>query len=68
MWFKKFNLAVETWLRSLKIEVVDVDIKARYLGAALSISALLKITAVFAVRKAKKLKSVVKVQFTNLIK
>jgi hypothetical protein len=36
--------------------VLDFDIKAQYLEAALSISALVKITATFAVRKAKKLK------------
>jgi hypothetical protein len=54
LWLPKFNLGVEKWLRSLNIEVEDIAIKARYLGAPMSLSALLKITATFAVRKDKK--------------
>jgi hypothetical protein len=47
LWLPKCNLGVEKWLRSLNIEAEDIVIKARYLGAPVSISALLKITATF---------------------
>jgi hypothetical protein len=38
LWLPKSNLGVEKWLRSLNIEVEDIAIKARYLGAPMSIS------------------------------
>jgi hypothetical protein len=56
LWLPRFNLGVEKLLRSLNIEVEDIANKARYLGAPMSTSALLKITATFAVRKNKKSK------------
>jgi hypothetical protein len=57
LWLTTFNLSVEMWLRGLNIGVEDLGIKAQYLGAAMSISALLRITSCFAVRKAKIMKS-----------